>query len=99
MWREIVIRTKSSGFYIPKVKVGELVTKGQEIISIHNVFGETIEKIEAPEDGTVLAFFSDTRCYPNRELAVYLIENKIDLIFPWEYEKKEEEKTDEKKED
>lgn len=98
LWREVVIRTKSSGFYIPKVKPGELVAKEQEIISVHNIFGETIEKIKAPEKGIVLAFFSDTRCYPNRPLAVFLIENKLEYIFPWEYEKKEE-KDEEKKED
>ena len=48
--------------------------------------------IKAPEDGTVLAFYDEIGCYPNSELATFIVENKVILICPWNYDEKKEEK-------
>ena len=47
---------------------------------------------KAPEDGAVLAFYDDIGCYPNSELATFIVENKVILICPWNYDEKKEEK-------
>ena len=95
MWREIRIRSSRSGFFIPLVKSGELVEKDSPIFEIRDIFGNVKEIITAVEKGTILGMWDDIRCYPNSELASFLIENKIDVVLPWEYEIKEEkEKSD-----
>ncbi len=92
LWQEIPIRSTTSGLFIPLVKEGKLVEKGEPIIEIRNIFGETKEIIKAPEDGAVLAFYDDIGCYPNSELASFIVENKVILICPWNYDEKKEEK-------
>ncbi|MHA1829712.1 MAG: succinylglutamate desuccinylase/aspartoacylase family protein [Candidatus Heimdallarchaeaceae archaeon] len=92
LWREIIIRSKKTGFYIPVSKAGEIVEKGEPILVVHDIFGNVKETIVAPERGTILAFYDDIRCYPNHEIASFLIKNTLDVVFPWEYEKKEETK-------
>ncbi|MCE7747654.1 MAG: succinylglutamate desuccinylase/aspartoacylase family protein [Candidatus Heimdallarchaeota archaeon] len=92
MWREILIRTSHSGFFIPLVKAGEIVEKGIPIFEVRDIFGKIKETIVAPDYGTILGIWDDIRCYPNQEIAVFLIDNTIDLVLPWEYEKKEEKK-------
>ena len=95
LWREIRIRSSRSGFFIPLVKSGELVEKDSPIFEIRDIFGNVKEIITAVEKGTILGMWDDIRCYPNSELASFLIENKIDVVLPWEYEIKEEkEKSD-----
>lgn len=91
LWREIIIRSSTSGFYIPLVKCGEIVEKGDPIFEIRDIFGNIKETIIAVERGTILGMWDDVCCYPNSELAVYLVENTIDVVLPWEYEKKDEE--------
>ncbi|MHA2358256.1 MAG: succinylglutamate desuccinylase/aspartoacylase family protein [Candidatus Heimdallarchaeaceae archaeon] len=92
LWREIEIRVSQSGLYIPLVTTGELVNQNDPIAVVHDIFGEVKETISAPEDGTVLAFFDDIRCYPNKSIGSFLVKNTVGLILPWEYEKEEEEK-------
>jgi predicted deacylase len=92
LWREILVRTKESGFYIPVVKHGEIVQKDEPIAVVHDIFGEIKETILAPDYGTIMAFYDDIRCYPNSEIASFLVENTVDVICPWEYEEKEEKK-------
>jgi predicted deacylase len=92
LWREINIRSKHSGFFVTVVEIGEIVEKDQPIIEIRDVFGKVKEIITAPERGAVLAVWDDVKCYPNSEIGVFLIKNDIDVIMPWEYEKKEEKK-------
>jgi predicted deacylase len=96
IWREMLIRVKETGLYIPLVKAGEIVKQNNPIAVVHDIFGEVKETILAPEYGTILAFYDDIRCYKNRAIASFLVKNTVEVILPWEYEKKEEkeEKTD-----
>lgn len=90
IWREIPIRVQKTGLYIPLVKSGEVVNKDEPIAAVHDIFGEVKETILAPEYGTILAFWDDIRCYANRSIASFLVKNTVDIIMPWEYEKKED---------
>ena len=90
IWREIAIRVQETGLYIPLVKAGEIVNQNDPIAVVHDIFGEVKETIVAPEYGTILAFYDDIRCYTNRSIASFLIKNTVDIIMPWEYEKKED---------
>ena len=90
IWREIAIRAKETGLYIPLVKAGEIVNQGEPIAVVHNIFGEVKETIIAPERGTILAFYDDVRCYINKTIASFLIKNTVEVVLPWEYEKKKE---------
>ena len=92
LWREVDLRTSTSGFFIPLVRIGEKVEKDSPIIEIRDIFGKVKETITAPEEGTLLAVWDDIRCYPNSQIGTYLIKNTIDVVMPWEYEKKEEKK-------
>ena len=91
LWREIKIRSSTSGYYIPLAKCGEMIEKGDPIFEIRDVFGNIKETIISVHKGTILGIWNDIICYPNSELASYIIENDIDVILPWEYEKKDEE--------
>ncbi|NPD88113.1 MAG: hypothetical protein HGN29_05300 [Asgard group archaeon] len=90
IWREIAIRVQETGLYIPLVKAGEIVKQNEPIAVVHDIFGEVKETIVAPEYGTILAFYDDIRCYTNRSIASFLTKNTVDIIMPWEYEKKED---------
>ena len=92
MWREVAIRTSFSGFFVPLIKAGEVVEKDTPIFEVRDIFGKIKETILAPGYGTILGMWDDIRCYPNQEIAVFLVDNTIDVILPWEYEKKEEKK-------
>ena len=96
LWREVDLRTSTSGFFIPLVRIGEKVEKDSPIIEIRDIFGKVKETITAPEEGTLLAVWDDIRCYPNSQIGTYLIKNTIDVVMPWEYEKKEEKKEETK---
>jgi predicted deacylase len=46
--------TKSAGMWYPKVVAGDAVKKGQEIGTVGDLFGDTLEKIVSPVNGVVL---------------------------------------------
>ena len=92
LWREVIIRSKNSGFFVTVVDIGTIVEKDQPIIEIRDVFGKVKETIVAPDRGAILAIWDDVKCYPNSEIGVFLVKNDIDVVMPWEYEKKEEKK-------
>ena len=46
--------TKPQGIWYPKVEAGDLVKKGQEIGTIQDLFGDTLEKIVSPVNGVIL---------------------------------------------
>jgi len=46
--------TAKGGFLTVSVALRELVKKGQEVASLRNVFGKSIEKYYAPFDGIVI---------------------------------------------
>ena len=96
LWREVDLRASTSGFFIPLVEIGEIVEKDTPIIEIRDIFGNKKETIDAPEYGNLLAVWDDIRCYPNSQIGTYLIKNTIDVVLPWEYEKKKEEKEEAK---
>jgi len=96
LWREVDLRSSTSGFFIPLVKIGEIVEKDTPLIEIRDIFGKEKETIVAPEYGNLLAVWDDIRCYPNSQIGTFLIKNVIDVVLPWEYEKKEEKKEETK---
>ncbi len=92
MWREVTIRTTHSGFFVPLIKAGKVVEKDTPIFEVRDIFGKVKETILAPGYGTILGMWDDIRCYPNQEIGVFIVDNTIPLVLPWEYEKKEEKK-------
>ena len=46
--------TKHQGMWYPKVAAGDLVKKGQEIGTVGDLFGDTLEKIISPVNGVIL---------------------------------------------
>ena len=48
------LRADVDGLYYPAVQVGDRVRAGQAVGKITDVFGETLQPVEAPGDGTVL---------------------------------------------
>ena len=46
--------TKHQGIWYPKVAVGDLVKKGQEMGTVGDLFGDTLEKIVSPVNGVIL---------------------------------------------
>jgi predicted deacylase len=46
--------TKHDGIWYPKVGPGDLVKKGQEIGTVRDLFGDTLEKIISPVNGVIL---------------------------------------------
>lgn len=46
--------TKCQGMWYPKVAAGDLVKKGQEIGTIRDLFGDTLEEIVSPVNGVIL---------------------------------------------
>jgi predicted deacylase len=48
------VYAKREGVWYPKVPPGDLVKKGQEIGTVRDLFGETLEKIISPVNGVVL---------------------------------------------
>jgi predicted deacylase len=46
--------TKNAGMWYPQVAAGDLVKKGEEIGTIENLFGDTLEKVTSPVSGIVL---------------------------------------------
>ena len=48
------LRSEHNGVYYPTVKVGEHVSAGQPLGRVADVFGNTLQSIQAPQDGVVL---------------------------------------------
>jgi predicted deacylase len=48
------VYTKCSGVWYPKVGAGDLVKEGEEIGTVGDLFGDTVEKIVSPVNGVVL---------------------------------------------
>ena len=46
--------TKSTGVWYPKVAPGDAVTEGEQIGTVGDLFGDTLEEIVSPVDGVVL---------------------------------------------
>jgi predicted deacylase len=46
--------TKHEGIWYPKIAAGDLVKKGQEIGTVGDLFGDTLEKIFSPVNGVIL---------------------------------------------
>ncbi|MFX0195809.1 MAG: succinylglutamate desuccinylase/aspartoacylase family protein [Candidatus Hodarchaeota archaeon] len=51
------LRAKHGGFFLPKVKVGTVVSEGEVVGEVKNLHGETVDIITAPEDGVVYIIF------------------------------------------
>jgi predicted deacylase len=51
---ERVIRTRKGGIFYPKIRAESIVSKGDVVATIRNVFGETLEELVAPINGVVL---------------------------------------------
>lgn len=45
------VRANRSGLYCPKVRPGDLMSKGQVVATIENLRGEIVEEVTAPQDG------------------------------------------------
>ena len=48
------VYTKSAGVWYPKVAVGDVVKEGEQIGTVGDLFGETLEKIISPVNGVIL---------------------------------------------
>ena len=59
------IYTKSTGVWYPKVAEGDAVREGEQIGTVGDLFGDTLEEIVSPVNGVVL--FSDDQSIRTRE--------------------------------
>ena len=48
------VYTKSTGMWYPKVAAGDVVKEGEEIGTVGDFFGETLERVKSPVNGVVL---------------------------------------------
>src|SRR6516165_11107532 len=48
------VYTKSSGIWYPKVAAGDFVNEGEQIGTVGDLFGDTLEKIVSPVNGVIL---------------------------------------------
>jgi uncharacterized protein len=48
------LRSTHAGWWQPAVRAGDLVTAGDPLGDVEDLFGDRLERIEAPEDGVVL---------------------------------------------
>ncbi len=48
------VYTKSAGMWYPKVRAGDVVKEGEQIGTVGDLFGDTLEKISSPVNGVVL---------------------------------------------
>jgi predicted deacylase len=49
-----VVRSEKAGLLHAKAKCGEVVTEGQELAEVVNVYGETVERVKSPLGGVVI---------------------------------------------
>jgi predicted deacylase len=52
--RSIWIRSEKQGWWQPGVSAGEEVRNGTVLGRIHDLWGDVLEEVEAPEDGVIL---------------------------------------------
>ena len=69
------IRAETGGFAEVLVKVGDTVSKGQEVAVQRNAFGDVLKRYTAPQDGKVLAIGDDPLREPRALLVRLLIKN------------------------
>ena len=50
----VVLRTKHGGLYYPKVECDDIVSEGQIVGEVKNVFGDVLETVSSPIDGVVI---------------------------------------------
>jgi predicted deacylase len=48
------VYTKSTGVWYPKVAPGDTVKQGEQIGTVGDFFGETLERVKSPVNGVVL---------------------------------------------
>ena len=48
------VYTKSRGVWCPKVAAGDFVNEGEQIGTVGDLFGDTLEKIVSPVNGVIL---------------------------------------------
>src|SRR5262249_6045510 len=48
------VYTKSAGVWYPKVKAGDVVKEGEQVGTVGDLFGDTVEKIISPVNGVIL---------------------------------------------
>ena len=48
------VYTKSAGMWYPKISPGDVVKEGQQIGTVGDLFGDTLEEIVSPVNGVVL---------------------------------------------
>jgi uncharacterized protein len=48
------VYTKCTGVWYPKVGAGDVVKEGEEIGTVGDLFGDTLEKIISPVNGVIL---------------------------------------------
>jgi predicted deacylase len=52
--RFVWLRSTDAGWWEPDVSAGDEVRAGSSLGTMRNLFGDVIERVEAPEDGVVL---------------------------------------------
>ena len=48
------VYTKNVGVWYPKVRAGDVVREGEQIGTVRDFFGDTLEKIISPVNGVIL---------------------------------------------
>jgi len=48
---QFYVKANRSGLYCPKVRPGDLMSKGQIVATVENLRGEVLEEVTAPQDG------------------------------------------------
>jgi hypothetical protein len=66
--QRMMARAQNGGIFFPKVKQGDIVSKGQPLGEILNLAGEVVEKISSPADGVVLQTFPTSAVYSGASL-------------------------------
>lgn len=64
-----MVKATTGGFVETKVKLGDMVKKGQVLAEQRNAFGKVVKTYTAPEDGKVLLILTDPLREPNAHIA------------------------------
>jgi len=54
-----MVRVEKGGFFVPKIDVGDKVSKGQIVGEIWNIWGDLLETLGSPCDGIVRKMYSN----------------------------------------
>lgn len=72
----ISVRTPAAGFFVPKVKVGFEVSKGDLLAEIHDPFtDEIVSEILAPANGVVFYMYSTPMTYSHTAVLKLIVKN------------------------